>query len=155
MTLLKLNRADNGEYVCPECGHVLQRVAGDAVTVVDGKFNMEDTKTRYECDSCKVFYRELLDTDYYDVFPLQQKKEKKKKILATGELQPMKLHLDKKGRCSCPRCGADMVVVEGQPVRIVDGKPTMEDVASYFRCEMCSSIYRRIVNTEYFQWAEK
>ncbi|MFA6850959.1 MAG: hypothetical protein WCS30_11500 [Selenomonadaceae bacterium] len=73
MTLLKLNRADNGEYICPDCGNVLQRVEGDAVTVVAGKINMEDTKTRYECGFCKVFYRALLDTDYYDVFPLKKK----------------------------------------------------------------------------------
>ncbi|MFA6850958.1 MAG: hypothetical protein WCS30_11495 [Selenomonadaceae bacterium] len=49
-----------------------------------------------------------------------------------------------------------MTGADGQPVRIVDRKLRhMEGVTSYFKCETCSSVYRRIENTEYFQWAEK
>lgn len=111
---------------------------------------MENTKDRYECAACGVFYRELLSSGYFDEFSLD-----KKPIRSTGELQPMKILRDANGYAECPRCGSRMDFVEGQPVRIVDGKPDMDNVLDHFVCRECNSVYRRIVNTEYFQWFEK
>ena len=34
-------------------------------------------------------------------------------------------------------------------------KERMENVLDHFRCGRCGSVYRRIVNTDYFQWTEK
>ena len=150
MTVKKLEQGTGGIYLCPACGRGLRCVEGGAVRVVDGRVDMENTKPRYECDSCGVFYRELLSSGYFDVFPLE-----KKKIRATGELQPVKLQKDAQGHAECPRCGGRMEFVEGQPVHLVDGKPDMENVLGHFICRECNSVYRRIVKTDYFQWYEK
>jgi hypothetical protein len=48
-----------------------------------------------------------------------------------------------------------MKYVEGGAVTLVDGKPNMDDVLDRFACDSCGSVYRRIVNTDYFQWFEK
>ena len=48
-----------------------------------------------------------------------------------------------------------MDFVEGGPVRVVDGKVDMDNVWDHFRCDHCSSVYRRIATTDYFQWSEK
>ena len=154
MTVKKLERERNGDYICPVCGSTLRRVAGGPVRVVDGRVDMENTKSRYECDSCGIFYRELLSSGYFDTFPLE-KKNKTKKLRSTGELQPVKLKKDAHGQADCPRCGEKMEFVEGQPVRLVNGKPDMENVLDHFVCKSCHSVYRRIVNTDYFQWTEK
>ena len=80
---------------------------------------------------------------------------KKKKVRPTGELSPMELHRDANNQCTCPRCGELMNYVEGQPVRLVDGKPDMDNVKDHFHCPHCDSIFRRIASTYYFQWSEK
>ena len=159
MSLKQLKKNTNKEYLCPECGNVLHYVDGGAVRVVDGKVDMENIKPKYECNNCGVYYREVLTSGYFDVFSLESKKEhtakKKRKIRATGDLQPMELTRDKNGHCPCPRCGADMRFVEGQPVRIVHGKLDMENGLAHFICDECASTYRRIANTNFYQWYEK
>lgn len=150
MTVRKLGQGDDGVYLCPACGGKLRCVEGGAVRVVNGRADMENTKPRYECDNCGIFYRELLSSGYFDAFPL-----KRKKIRPTGELQPVKLQKDAQGHAECPRCGGCMDFVEGQPVQLVNGKPDMENVLDHFICRECNSVYRRIVKTDYFQWHEK
>ena len=156
MSLVRLSADEKTKKnLCPVCGRPLKHVSGGAVQIVNGQVDMESTKPRYECATCRTFYREMLDTGYYDVFPLPGKSEKKKKVLRTGELPPMQLKKDADGHCTCPRCGEVMDFVEGGPVRVVDGKVDMDNVWDHFRCDHCSSVYRRIATTDYFQWSEK
>ncbi len=157
MSLVRLNTDEKTkDFLCPTCGHPLHYVAGGAVRIVDGQVDMENTKPKYECTSCQVFYREMLDTGYFYVFSLPMKKAAvTKKVLHTGEIPPMQLKKDAAGHCTCPRCGETMDFVEGGPVRIVDGKPDMDNVWDHFHCEHCGSVYRRIASTDYFQWSEK
>jgi uncharacterized protein with PIN domain len=157
MVLRKLEKKGTSRYVCPVCGEALHFISGGAVQVVDGKLDMDNIHPKYECESCGVFYREVMGTGYYDTFPLlkEPKQVKKNTPSATGDLMPMQLKRDENGDCSCPRCGAGMEFVEGQPVRLVEGKPDMENVWDHFVCEHCQSVYRRIAGTDYFQWTEK
>lgn len=158
MVVRQLVRDEAGSTVCPECGNLLEVIEGQPVTVVDGKLNMEDTETHYECHHCHLSFRRLLQTDYFtagDLPPKEHKHKHKKLVKATGTLEPMRLVRDAKGECECPRCGAVMQFVEGQPVRIVDGKLNMQDVLDHFSCPSCQSVYRRIAGTDYFQWHEE
>lgn len=155
---VELKKDPDGTSVCPNCQRPLRFVEGGAVRVVDGKVDMDNIKPKFECDNCQVFYREVLNSGYYHAYPLiKEKKTKKakKKILATGDLPPVMLKKDANGKCECPRCGEMMDFVEGGAVTIVDGKPDMENVKARFVCDNCHSVYRKIVNTDYFQWAEK
>lgn len=159
---IALPKEPKGNETCPVCGKRFRFVEGGAVRVVDGKLDMENIKGKYECDTCGVFYREVLTSGFYLPYP-QQEEDKLKadeepetaKVLSTGDLAPMLLKRDENNQCQCPRCGAMMDYVEGQAVHLVDGKPDMEDVWDHFHCETCHSVFRRIVNTDYFQFAEK
>ena len=275
MALKQLQKNDNG-LVCPQCRSNLRFVDGGAVRIVNGKLDMDNAKAKYECYTCNVFYREVMNTGYYDVFPLERQPEAKgqaerktkgeqqvartkmfcpqcgrlmvpefdggalpegfkmpegveaayhcedcdiiyreavisgtrhtlawytpngagaaqekideaastvvsaaeaspalsqveeekkaevkeskpakRSLKSTGDLPPMELKKDEHGRCDCPRCGGSMKYIEGQPVRIVDGKPTFDDVLDHFSCPDCRSVFRRIVGTNYFQYSEK
>ena len=159
---IPLPKEPKGNETCPVCGKRFRFVEGGAVRVVDGKLDMENIKGKYECDTCGVFYREVLTSGFYLPYP-QQEEDKLKadeeppapQVLSTGDLAPMVLKRDKNNQCQCPRCGAMMDYVEGEAVHLVDGKPDMEDVLDHFHCKACNSVFRRIVNTEYFQFAEK
>ena len=72
MTLRKLEKRKDGGFACPTCGKPLRFKDGDAVAVVGGQLDMDNYKPRYICDDCKVFFREVLTTNYYDVFPLEE-----------------------------------------------------------------------------------
>lgn len=167
-----LHPGQNGTRFCPRCHLPLRVVAGGQIEVHDGKVDMENTKPKYECDSCGVFYREVLTSGYYLPYPQQAEDRvqsravavppareaqaaKKQEVLATRDLQPVQLKRDAEGRCACPRCRADMEYIEGGAVRLVDGKPYMDDVWDHFVCKNCDSVFRRIVGTDYFQWSEK
>ena len=152
MAVVKLSRNEGNAFLCPKCGRDLKYVSGGAVSIVDGKVDMSSTLPKYECAPCGVFYRELLSSGYYDEFPMPKPA---KRVIATGDIPPTQLKREADGKCACPRCGERMDFVEGQPVRIVDGKPDMENVMDHFRCPYCSSIYRRIATTDYFQWSER
>ncbi|MDO4203817.1 MAG: hypothetical protein Q4D07_04870 [Selenomonadaceae bacterium] len=276
MALKQLQKNENG-FVCPQCNQNLRFVDGGAVRIVNGKLDMDNAKAKYECYNCNIFYREVMNTGYYDVFPLEkqpesarpaerisegeqqiarakmfcpqcgrlmvpefdgeavpkgskmpegieatyhcedcdtlyreaiisgtrhtlawytpssvggdtqekpsevlsavvssaesspalaqvseEKKDKedgadtaKRVLKSTGDLPPMELKKNENGRCECPRCGGSMKYIEGQPVRIVDGKPTFDDVLDHFSCPDCKSVFRRIVGTNYFQFSEK
>lgn len=269
MALKQLQKNDNG-LVCPQCRSNLRFVDGGAVRIVNGKLDMDNAKAKYECYTCNIYYREVMNTGYYDVFPLERQpgsksqaekqiartkmfcpqcgrlmaskfdggalpegfkmpegvettyqcedcdivyrgavisgtrhtlawytpngagaaqettgeaasaaapkaetgpsaaqaedekkpeakesKPAKRSLKSTGDLPPMELKKDEHGRCDCPRCGGSMKYIEGQPVRIVDGKPTFDDVLDHFSCPDCRSVFRRIVGTNYFQYSEK
>ena len=159
---IALPKEPTGKETCPVCGKHFRFVEGGAVRVVDGKLDMENIKPKYECDTCGVFYREVLTSGFYLPYPQQEEdrlgvdaEPEPAKVLSTGDLTPMKLTRDENDQCRCPRCGAMMNYVDGQAVHLVDGKPDMEDVWDHFRCESCNSVFRRIVNTDYFQFSEK
>ena len=82
MTLRKLEKREDGNFVCPECGKPLRFKDGETVAVIDGQLDMENYKPRYICDDCQVYYRSVLTTDYYDVFPLDDAEPSKE---ANGE----------------------------------------------------------------------
>ena len=151
MALIQLNKKDDS-FVCPDCNAPLRREEGGPVQIVNGKVDMDATLPKYVCGSCGVFYRELLNSGFFDKFPLPKPK---KKLLRTGDIPPMELKRGPDGKATCPRCGERMDYVEGQPVRIVDGKPDMENVKDHFNCKECNSVFRRIATTDYFQWSEK
>ncbi len=157
MTVTKLQLNEQKRFLCPKCGGELAYQAGGAVSVVDGRVDMSTTLPRYICSHCGIYYQELLNSGYYDEFPLpkQPKAERPKKIIATGDIPPTQLRREADGKCECPRCGERMDFVEGQPVRIINGKPDMENVMDHFRCPYCGSVYRRLASTDYFQWSEK
>lgn len=151
MALVQLVKKEN-VYICPDCGGALRYEESSPVRIVDGKVDMSDTLPKYICEKCNVFYRELLNSGYFDVFDMPKPK---KKLLRTGDIPPMELKREADGKATCPRCGERMEFVEGQPVRIVNGKPDMENVMDHFECKECNSVFRRIASTNYFQWSEK
>jgi predicted RNA-binding Zn-ribbon protein involved in translation (DUF1610 family) len=151
MSVTKLERNAQSKFVCPTCGQELKYVEGQAVQLVGGKADMDSILPKYECHHCGVFYRELLGSGFYDVFPLPKKP---KKMLKTGDIPPTRLRREADGKCECPRCGERMDYVEGQAVRLVNGRPDMENVHEHFSCPYCKSIYRRIASTDYFQWSD-
>lgn len=156
-----------GGFDCPVCRRQLTFSDGGAVRVVDGKVDYENVKPRYICNDCEIYYRELLHSGLYEVFDLPEidkkpeektkrnENSKKREVRATGDLAPMQLRRDADGKCACPRCGADMVFLEPEAVKIVNGRADMSDTVARFRCDECSSIYRRISSTDYYQWCEK
>ena len=159
---IALPKEPTGNETCPVCGKHFRFVEGGAVRVVNGEVDMENIKPKYECDTCGVFYREVLTSGFYLPYP-QEEEDKLKaneepapsKVLSTGDLAPMILKRNENNQCQCPRCGAMMDYVEGQAVHLVDGKPDMENVWDHFHCGSCHSVFRRIVNTDYFQFTEK
>lgn len=165
---IALPKIPTGKEKCPVCGELFRFVDGGAVRVVNGQVDMENVKPKYECDTCGVFYREVLTSGFYTAFPQEeedklpsnakpkkQPKKKSKKLRPTGDLAPMVLKRDENNQCRCPRCGEMMDYVEGQAVRLVDGKPDMDNVVEHFKCGSCGSVFRKIANTDYYQFAEK
>lgn len=168
MTVTKLKLSASKKYICPQCNKELRFKEGGAVRIVNGKVDMDATLPRYICDSCNLFYRELLNTGYFDYFPLPDedklskqtpppapKPEVKKRVIATGDIPPTILKREADGKCPCPRCGERMDFVEAGPVKIVNGKPDFSDTMDHFNCPYCKSVFRKIVGTDYFQWSEK
>ncbi len=155
MSVIKLSKGGNGKFICPTCGKELNFIEGGAVSIVNGKVDMSSTLPKHTCEDCGVYYQELLGSGYYDSFALPPEMRKPKRhVLPTGDLKPTKLKREADGKCTCPRCGERMDFIEGQPVRIVNGKPDMENVKEHFHCPYCDSIFRRIASTDYFQWSE-
>ena len=105
MAVSKLEKDANGAFLCPQCGRPLRTVEGGTVMIRGGKADLESVKPRYECDNCRVFYRELLNSGYYDVFDMP-------KIKAVGDLAPTILRADAEGHAPCPRCGGQLDLVE-------------------------------------------
>ena len=117
MAVTKLQVNANKKYACPTCGSELGYVEGGAVSIVNGRVDMSSTLPKYTCEKCGVYYQELLNSGYYDVFTLPPDMIKPKRtVLPTGDLKPAKLKRDADGKCTCPRCGDRMDFVESQPV---------------------------------------
>ena len=155
MALVKLERSADKKFICPTCGNELRKDLG-GVKVKDGKVDMDNALPRHICDECGVFYRELLNSGYYDVFDLApEERQVKPKIISTAEIPPTQLKREDDGKCPCPRCGERMDFVEGGAVKIVDGKPDFGNTMEHFKCPSCKSVFRKIAGTDYFQWSDK
>lgn len=160
MSVVSLKKNQQGKFQCPVCNGDLEYNSGGAVRIVNGKVDYENTKPRHICYKCDKFYRELLNSGFYDVFDLEPelrkpKEQPKKKLLRTGDIPPMQLKRDANGGCTCPRCGEYMKYVEGGAVEIINGKVDMSNTVPHFVCDSCSSVFRRIATTDYFQWNER
>ncbi len=172
MSVSKLKKRNNGCFVCPVCQGPLVRLDGGQVRVVNGKVDYDNIMPKHVCLNCNKFYRELLNTGYYDVFDVQredlqaarQQAEKTglvlpgggtRQIKRTGDLEPVQLRRDANSQAVCPRCGAMMDYLEPDTVKIVNGRADMSDTVARFHCDECSSMYRRIATTDYYQWSEK
>lgn len=154
MALYQLKKNERDRFICPRCQEELHFVRGGAVQIVDGKADMSAVYPKYVCDHCHSYFQELLGSGFYGEHDLPAG-EVTGRIRNTGDLQPVQLRRDSNGQCVCPRCGSLMDYVEGQPVRLVEGKPDMENVQDHFHCAYCHSTFRRIASTGYFQWSEK
>lgn len=132
---------------CPICNHKLQFIAGKPIQIVDGKFNMEDAEGRFYCEACHSEFRRLLNTDYYQYYEVEKKN--------IADLDPIKLDINHPEKCYCPICATKLELIEGRPVQIIGGKLNMKDTEAHFRCPKCQGVYRRLVNTEYYQWYEE
>ena len=97
MAVTKLQRNENKKFVCPKCGRELGFIEGGAVSVVAGKVDMSSVLPKYPCESCGIYYQELLNSGYYDEFPLPEKM-KPKKLVRTGDIPPMELKRDAPAR---------------------------------------------------------
>ena len=146
--MVKLELSKKPHYVCPKCGGELNYVEGQALHIDNGHVDMGVVIPRHECPHCGVYYQELLGSQTAE--PASGRH-----IKSTGELQPMKLKADANGQCVCPRCGELMRLVDGEAVKIVDGRPDFENVKAHFVCDYCHSVFRRIAETDFFQWSEK
>ena len=156
MELIKLNKNSDQKFVCPKCQGELRKVEGAGLSIVDGKVDMEATKPRQVCDNCGVFYRELLNSGYYNVFDLpENERRQKKKLVDVKDIPPQPLKREADGKCTCPRCGERMDFVEAEPVQIVNGKPDFSNTVDHFKCSHCKSVFRKIASTDFYQWSEK
>ena len=155
MAIYPLEKNEKNHFICPKCRKDLHYVSGGAVRIVDGRADMSAVLPKYECHQCGIYFQEVLNSGLFSEHDLPKAAQPKKKIRSTGDLPPMELHRDVKNQCVCPRCGELMDYVEGQPVRLVDGKPDMDNVKDHFHCSHCKSMFRRIATTHYFQWSEK
>ena len=158
MALFQLAKSDENQYICPKCQRMLQFVEGQTVQIVDGRADMTSVLPKYECHHCGVYFRELLNSGFFEEYDMPggaAEPTKPKKLKNTGDLPPMELKKDANNQCECPRCGEMMDFVEAEAVRIVDGRADLENVKAHFYCPHCESRFRRIAATNYFQWSEK
>lgn len=158
MALVSLAKNNKGGRVCPECKGDMEYMSGGAVRIVNGRVDHDNTLPRYICFTCNKFYRELLNSGFFDNFELEpelRKKPTKRQIRHTGDLPPLQLKRDAKGGCECPRCGDYMRYVEGGAVEIINGRADMSNTVPHFVCDGCSSVFRKIATTAYFQWCER
>ena len=155
MNLIKLETSASGK-VCPKCNNGLRKVEGGEIKIVDGKVDMEATLPRYICDECGVFYRELLNSGYYNVFDLpENERQQKKRVISTADIPPQQIKHEADGKATCPRCGERMDFVEAEPLKIVDGKPDFSNTMEHFKCSHCKSVFRKIAGTDFYQWFDK
>lgn len=156
MELVKLDKGANGKFVCPKCHGELRKAEGGTLAVVNGKVDMDATLPRQICDECGVYYRELLNSGYYNSFVLpENERQKKKHLVSTADLPPQRLKREADGKCTCPRCGERMDFIEAGPVQIVNGKPDFSNTMEHFKCAHCKSVFRKIAGTDFYQWYDK
>lgn len=167
MAVSKLEKDKDGVLCCPKCGRKLECLDGGQVCVESGRVDYDNVKPKYICRSCQSYYRELLNTSYYDVFDLTEKildslerqqaaeREKnanKDKAQLIKDLNPVvSLVADAFGKYVCPKCGKPMLFCEGGAVRIINGKVDYENVKPRYVCEDCSIFYRELLRSGLYE----
>lgn len=150
MEPIQLTPDANGKCKCPKCGAALTYVDSQPVQIVDGKLNMEDTESHYCCASCESIYRRIVGTAYYQWYQWKIKaKARQRKVKG---IEPTKLSPNADGVRTCPSCGAALTFIESQTIKVVNGKLNTQDTEDHYQCEACNAVYRKIVNTNYYQW---
>lgn len=144
MKPMKITTNGQGVCACPKCGTGMCFVEREPVKVTNGKLVMEESEAHYLCKACNSIYRQIVSTDYY-----QWHKGPAKRI---EDLGPVKLVKGDEGLCKCPVCAENLNYVAGEPIKIVDGKLNMDDSEGRYQCQKCRATYRRLVNTDYYQW---
>lgn len=175
MAVSKLKRGNDGDFFCPECGQTLEYLTGGQVRVVDGRVDYDNVKPKYICRKCGKFYRELLSTGYYDVFPLspedlaeldgqRQAAGPKKKEEPVSHKENFRgnpvtaLKANDQGGYDCPVCGRPLVYSEGGAIRIVDGRVDYENVKPRYICYHGGVFYRELLRSglyEVFELSEE
>lgn len=167
MTVSRLGKGNNGEFFCPECGQKLEYLTGGQVRVVDGRVDYDNVKPKHICRQCGKYYRELLSTGYYDVFPLSsedlaeldkqrgaepEKKERKGKHKAAAMGNPVvELHANAKGGYDCPVCGGPLVYSEGGAIRIINGRVDYDSVKPRYICYNGGIFYRELLGSGMYE----
>ncbi|MGM9540722.1 hypothetical protein [Anaerovibrio sp.] len=167
MAVSKLEKGNDGKFSCPECGQALEYLSGGQVRIVDGKVDYDNVKPKYICRKCGKYYRELLNTGYYDVFFLlpedlaeldrQQAEEARKEAEEKKHRKKFSgspvtaLLTNAQGGYDCPVCGKAMVHSEGGAVRIVNGKVDYENVKPRYICYDCGTFYRELLRSGLYE----
>lgn len=155
MAVSELKKGPRGAFLCPVCGEDLEFVDGGQVRVVGGVVDYDNVKPKHICRRCDTFYRELLNTGYYDVFPLgpedkkpvaEVKKEPVPQTQKDAKANPVvSLKKNHEGDFLCPNCQRALVFSDGGAVRIVNGKVDYENVKPRYICHSCKSFYRELL----------
>ena len=61
----ELKRDENNKCVCPRCGELMDYVEGRAVTLVNGRPDMENVKDHFHCPNCQAYFRRIATTNYF------------------------------------------------------------------------------------------
>lgn len=61
----ELKRDANNQCVCPRCGELMDYVEGRAVTLVNGRPDMENVKDHFHCPNCQSYFRRIATTNYF------------------------------------------------------------------------------------------
>lgn len=143
MEPMKIVPNGQGVYKCPKCETEMSFVEREPVKVTGGRLIMEEAEAHYLCKACNSVYRKIVNTNYYQWHrgPAQQ----------TQDLGPVKLTKEE-GVCRCPICAGKLKYIAGEAMKIVDGKLNMGDLQGRYHCIKCRASYRRLVNTDYYQW---
>ena len=62
---MELKRNANNQCVCPRCGELMDYVEGRAVTLVNGRPDMENVKDHFHCANCESYFRRIASTNYF------------------------------------------------------------------------------------------
>ena len=146
MSVSKLAKGNKGVFLCPVCQSDLEFADGGQVQVVDGHVDYDNVKPRYICHKCHSYYRELLNTGFYDVFDLPAEKKKPAKASPVVPLEK-----NAQGQRSCPVCNHNLVFADGGQVRVVDGHVDYENVKPRYICEECNTFYRELLSSGLYE----
>ena len=62
---MELKRDKNNQCICPRCGEFMDYVEGRAVTLVNGRPDMENVKDHFHCPNCESYFRRIATTNYF------------------------------------------------------------------------------------------
>lgn len=162
MAVSELKKGPGGAFLCPVCGEELEFADGGQVRVVGGVVDFDNVKPRHICRRCGKFYRELLNTGYYDVFALEPEDEKPVEEVKQEPVQQEKpaekanpvvaLQKNDGGDFLCPNCQQPLVFADGGAVRVVNGRVDYENVKPRYICQPCKGFYRELLASGLYEF---